>query len=394
QYFRGVYELIGEFFTVNMPLEGYRRPDDMEMLGLASCAEFIYGGCTTIMVIYTYPDGFAGAVEEAGLRALLGADIEEVDLERLRYGEYVYLPEKGQAGFERAVELFEKWQGRDNGRIRTAMTPKAPDMTTGETYKKCKEFAEKHDLLITTHLSQSWREFQQVRRLHGMTPTELMDRLGILGPGFCATHCAFLTEHDTQLIARSGSRIIQCLFAHTPLTRWMDLGIDVCLGTDDYHHDMFQLIRKNIIFQAYRAKLSGGVDEMMAADRKTSRPTYYELLEMATRKGAESLGLSKDLGSLEKGKKADLITINMNNPYLKPSQDPVTSIVLYASPGDVDNVIVDGRFLKRDGRMTTIDLNQALEEAQQKSEEIIGRFFRDNPDQERMWRDRKGQRSR
>ncbi len=93
QYFRGVYELIGDFYKVNLPLEGYRRPEDMEWLGAASCAEFIHSGCTTAMVVYTYPDGFAESVQEAGFRTILGADIEEVDLVKLMDGTYQYLPE-------------------------------------------------------------------------------------------------------------------------------------------------------------------------------------------------------------------------------------------------------------------------------------------------------------
>ena len=76
QYFRGLYELIGEFYDVNLPLEGYRQPQDMEYLGLASCAELIQGGCTTSVILYTYPDGFARAAEQAGIRVLLAADIE------------------------------------------------------------------------------------------------------------------------------------------------------------------------------------------------------------------------------------------------------------------------------------------------------------------------------
>ena len=82
QYFRGIYELIGDFYTVNLPLEMYRQPEDMETLGLASCAEFIYGGSTTSMLIYTYPEGYAKAIEQAGNRTILAADIEHVELNR------------------------------------------------------------------------------------------------------------------------------------------------------------------------------------------------------------------------------------------------------------------------------------------------------------------------
>jgi 5-methylthioadenosine/S-adenosylhomocysteine deaminase len=345
QYFRGVYELIGEFYRVNLPLEGYRSPEDMESLGLASCAEFIYGGCTTAMVIYTYPDGFARAVEQAGNRVILAADIEEVDLDRLGQGAYEYLPEKGEAAFERARALYRNWHGRAGGRITTVMAPKAPDLATAATYLKCKDFADSNGLRMTTHLSQSWREVKQVERLYGKTPPQHLRDLGILDAQLTGAHCTYATELDTQLIARSGMGILHCRSVTNPLLRWLDMGIPVGLGTDDYHHDMLQLLRENLAGQAARARLVEGAEEMLASDRRTARPTFYELLELATRRGAETLGIDGEVGSLEPGKRADIITIDMQNPYLTPTKDPLTSLVLYGSSRDVDTVIVDGRVL-------------------------------------------------
>jgi 5-methylthioadenosine/S-adenosylhomocysteine deaminase len=385
QYVRGVYELIGEFYKVNLPLEGYRRPNDMEYLGLASCAEFIYGGCTTTMVIYTYPDGFARAVEKAGNRCILAADIEEVDLNRLGEGVYEYLPEKGAAAFKRATDLYRDWHGKAGGRITTIVAPKAPDLATAETYLKCKEFAERHGLRMTTHLSQSWREVKQVEKLYGKTPPQHLYDFGILDTQFTGAHCTYATEKDIQLIANSGMGILHCRAVTNPLTRWMDMDIPIGLGTDDYHHDMLQLLRENIAGQGARARLIEGAEEMLASSRNTFRPTFYELIELATRRGAETLGIDGEVGSLEPGKKADIITINMHNPYLTPTKDPLTSIVLYGSPADIDTVIVDGRILKRDGALTSIDMKQALTAAQGRVEEIIGRFFREHPDQREAW---------
>jgi 5-methylthioadenosine/S-adenosylhomocysteine deaminase len=385
QYFRGVYELIGEFYQVNLPLEGYRRPDDMESLGLASCAEFIYGGCTTAMVIYTYPDGFARAVEKAGNRCILAADIEEVDLDRLSEGVYDYLPEKGAAAFKRAVDLYTNWHGKAGGRITTVMAPKAPDLATAETYLKCKEFADKHGLRMTTHLSQSWREVKQVEKLYGKTPPQHLHDLGILNARLTGAHCTYVTQKDIQLIANSGMGILHCRAVTNPLVRWMDMGIPLGLGTDDYHHDMLQLLRQNIAGQEARARLIEGAEEMLASNRTTFRPTFYELIELATRRGAETLGIDGEVGSLEPGKKADIITVNMCNPYLTPTKDPLTSIVLYGSSADIDTVIVDGRILKRDGVLTSIDMRQSLTAAQSKVEEIIGRFFQEHPQQRQVW---------
>ena len=385
QYFRGVYELIGEFYKVNLPLEGYRQAEDMETMGLASCAEFLYGGCTTAMVIYTYPDGFARSAEQAGNRLLLAADIEEVDLARLAEGVYDYLPAKGAAAYQRAVELYENWHGAAGGRITTLMAPKAPDLATPETYRKCHAFARERGLRMTTHLSQSWREVEQVGRLVGKTPPQHLHDLGILDERLTGAHCTYATETDTQLIARSGMGILHCRAVTNPLQRWVDLGIPIGLGTDDYFHDMFQLMRENLAGQAARALLIEGAEEKLAVDRRTFRPTYYDLLEMATRGGAEALGIDGEAGSLEPGKKADLILVDMLSPYLTPTLDPLTSIVLYATPADVDTVLVDGRILKRDGRLTTLDRARVLTEAQARVEEIIARFFHEHPEQRQAW---------
>lgn len=385
QYFRGVYELIGDFYKVNLPLEGYRRPEDMEWLGSASCAEFIYGGCTTSVVIYTYPDGFARSVEEAGNRVILGADIEEVDLDKLKDGVYEYLPEKGEDAFKRAVNLYRNWHGKRGGLFTTIMAPKAADLARPETYIRCKGFAEEHGLKLTTHLSQSWRECQQVKKLYGKTPPEHLHNLGILNERLTGAHCTYATETDTQLIANSGMGVLHCRAVSNPLTRWLDLEVPVGLGTDDYFHDMLQLLRQNVAGQRARARAQGGIMEMLSRSPQTARPSYYEFLELATRKGAEALGIEDKVGSIEAGKRADVIIFDMLNPYLTPTRNPLTSIVLYGTAGDIDTVIVDGKILKRNGVLTTIEMSEALLTAQKRTDEIIKRFFEDHPDQRKNW---------
>jgi 5-methylthioadenosine/S-adenosylhomocysteine deaminase len=385
QYFRGVYELIGDFYNVNLPLEGYRRPEDMKWLGSASCAEFIHGGCTTSMVIYTYPDGFAETVAKAGQRVILGADIEEVDLNRLKEGVYDYIPEKGEAAYKRAVDLHRRWHGKQDGLLTTVMAPKAADLALPETYLKCRDYALEHGLRMTTHLSQSGREYHQVVNLYGKTPPEHLRDLGVLNGNLTGAHCTYATDTDTQLLAQSGMGILHCRSTSNPLTSWIDLGIPVGLGTDDYYHDMFQLLRENIAGQRRRARAVGGQFGLISSNKLTFRPSYFDLLELATRKGAEVLGIDSEVGSIEPGKKADIITVDMNNPYLKPTRDPLTSIVLYGNPSDIDHVIVDGRILKQGGKLTTINVEEALESAQGRTDEIIDRFFEDHPHQRERW---------
>ena len=168
------------------------------------------------MVVYTYPDGFAESVAQAGFRAILGADIEEVDLVKLMDGIYQYLPEKGEAAFKRAEDLHRRWEGEAEGRITTIVAPKAADLTLPETYLKCKDLAETHGLRMTTHLSQSWREVTQVERLYGKTPPQHLKDLGVLDDRLTGAHCTYVTEQDLKLITRAGMGILHCRAVTNP----------------------------------------------------------------------------------------------------------------------------------------------------------------------------------
>jgi 5-methylthioadenosine/S-adenosylhomocysteine deaminase len=386
QYFRGLYELIGEFYDVNLPLEGYRQPQDMDYLGLASCAEFIQGGCTTSVVIYTYPDGFAKAAKQTGIRVMLAADIEEVNLERLRDGVYEYLPQKGAAGLQRAMDLHRDWHGKADGRITTLMMPKAADLTRPETYLKCKDFANQHKLLLSSHVAQSAQELRQVQKLYGKTPPQHLNDLGILDDTFLAAHCAYASDQDLDLIQKTGTRILQCRFLYSPFVRWIDSGIPISLGTDDYFHDMLMMFRELLAGQADRAAHQlESAEQFYAGNRATKRPSFYEMLELATRKGAEVLHMDQEIGSLELGKKADIILIDMLNPFITPTMDPITSIVLYGSSSDIKTVIVDGQILKENGQFTTLNLKETLLTAQHYVQEIRERFFKEHPQQRIRW---------
>ena len=388
QYFRGVYELMGDFFETNLPLEGYRREEHMETLGAASCAELIYGGCTTSMLVYTYPDGWARAVNEAGNRCIIAGDIENVDLEKLRNGVFEYLPEKRDRAIRRATDLYSDWQGKADGRITTAMCPKAPDMAEPEVYYKCKDFADKHHIRMTTHLSQSMREYGQVMKLYGKTPPQHLYDLGVMDSNLSGAHLTYATEKDMQIIQKTGMAILHCHAVENPLNNWIDRGIPVGFGTDDYFHNMNDLLREIRQGQVTRARLVGGAEGMINDSRRTARPTFYELLERATRGGAESLGIDKEVGSLERGKKADVITVNMLTPYLTPTREPLTSVLLYANPSDIDNVVCDGKWLKRDGVMQTVEMKKALITAQKTCDVIIDKFFEEHIDQKKIWQNR------
>lgn len=385
QYFRGVYELMGDFFKTNLPLEGYRRPEQMETLGLASCAEFIYGGCTTSMLVYTYPDGFAKCVEKAGNRCYIAGDIEHVDLEKLKHNVFEYLPDKRDAAVKRAKDLYFKWHGKADNRITTLMCPKAPDMALPDVYEECKEFAKEHNLRMTTHLSQSQREYKQVKKLFGKTPPRHLFDLGVMDEKLSGAHLTYATASDIQLVKKTRMSILHCHSVESPLIDWIDLGIPIGLGTDDYFHNMCDLLRKQRMGQMNLSSKRSGHLNMINSESRTSRPSFYKMLELATIGGARALGMDVEVGSLEINKKADIIIFNLMNPYIIPTRDPITSVFLYGTPGDIDYVICNGGFLKKEGNLITVDLKCSLLNAQKTCDEIIEQFFREHPDQKTIW---------
>ena len=179
--------------------------------------------------------------------------------------------------------------------------------------------------------------------------------------------------------------ILHCHAVENPLNTWIDRGIPVGFGTDDYFHNMNDLLREIRQGQMMRARLVGGADGMINDSRRTTRPSFYDLLERATRGVAEALGIADKVESLEPGMKADIITINILNPYLTQTREPLTSVLLYAHPGDIDNVICDGKWLKKEGDMQTIKIKKALTTAQKTCDTIIDKFFEEHPDQKKIW---------
>ena len=124
---------------------------------------------------------------------------------------------------------------------------------------------------------------------------------------------------------------------------------------------------------------------MINGDKRTARPSFYEMLELSTMGGAKALGVDDKVGSIEVGKKADIIMFNLMNPFITPTRDPVTSVFLYGTPDGIDTVICDGRLLKNEGSLTTINMKAALLSAQNTCDEIIDMFFDEHPDQRDAW---------
>ena len=378
-FVRGVYGVVREgLYQVLFPSKQHLKPEHCYTLGLASCAEAITSGSTTIQETYNYMHHFAKAAKETGIRADLGEQIAEADYQSIKDGVYEYLPEQAKEMVKRAKSLKERWDGAAEGRITVSWAPLAPDMCTPWVYEEVMSHHQPGEK-VSTHVAQSLREMEQVKKLYGMTTVQHLKELGVLGPDLIGAHCIHCDDTDLRGLKASGASILHCprpyLLGGTtaPLAKWEEMGIKVGLGTDNVYHTMWETMRSALYGARVREKLG---DPMS--------PSYYAMLELATIRGAEVMGIANSVGSLEAGKRADIQFIDLYQPHILPTGDITSSLVLYGATVNVDTVIVDGSIVKENGEIITIDVVECLDEAQQVTHEIWENLFHESPELRRL----------
>jgi 5-methylthioadenosine/S-adenosylhomocysteine deaminase len=378
-FVRGMYGVVQQgLYQILFPLKEYLKPEHCYELGLVSCLEALGSGSTFIQETYNYMDQFARAVEETGIRADIGEQVAEADYTAIKDGKYVYKPEQAEEMIGRAIRLKQEWDNAVDGRITVSWAPLAPDMCTPWVYEKILE-NQKPGEKISTHVEQSMREVEQVKKMYGKTSVEHLNDINVLGPDLIGAHCIHNNVKDLRLMKDKGASILHCprpyLLSGTtaPLARWLKMGVKVGLGTDNVYHTMWETMRAAL----YMSRL-------MESRGEPRSPSCYEILELATIKGAEVMGKEETFGSLEINKKADIQLINLNSPHLLPTVDVTSSLVLYASTADVDTVMVDGKIVKKNGVFTNLNAPKIVSTAQNITKEIWNNLFKDRPELKKL----------
>ncbi|MEM3515008.1 MAG: amidohydrolase, partial [Candidatus Hadarchaeum sp.] len=241
-----------------------------------------------------------------------------------------------------------------------------------ECLQKVKELAKEFGVGIHIHLAESSEEVKQTTEKYGKRPVEYLNSIGFLGPEVLAAHCIWVTDKEIKLLKDNGVKPVHNPTSNmkmgsgiAPVPEMLASGIPVALGTDgaasNNSLDMFKEMKLASLLAKAR-RLDPTVLPAMKA------------LEMATINGAAALGLQAELGSLEVGKKADLIIVDLRKPHLSPMHDIVSHLVYSASGSDVDTVIVDGKILMEKGEVLTLDEEKVLELAQRTSDDLVSRL--------------------
>ncbi|HJQ63120.1 MAG TPA: TRZ/ATZ family hydrolase [Burkholderiales bacterium] len=309
---------------------------------LLACAEMVRGGITCFNDMYFFPEAAAEAVLAAGMRAALGMIVFEF---RSPYGNDAadYL--------DKGLRLRDTL--RDEARLSFCIAPHAPFTVSDSTFEKVATYAGELDTPVHIHLHETREEIQGSLSAHGMRPIQRLKGLGLLSPGLIAVHAVHLAGVEIGLLAEHGCHIAHCPSSNlklasgiAPVSRMHAQGINVGLGTDGAASNNRLDIFAEMRLAALLAKGSSGDPTVLPA---------HTVLEMATLNGARALGLEAHIGSLRKGKRADMAAVCFAAPELSPCYDPLSHLIYAAGREHVSHVWVDGEALLDDGALTRLD---------------------------------------
>jgi 5-methylthioadenosine/S-adenosylhomocysteine deaminase len=343
------------------PAEARLTDEDVYFGTMLACAEMIRSGTTCFADMYFFMDATARAVAESGMRASLsvgmGSGAGDVD--------------GGRAKLAGALDFCSRWNGQAGGRITTMLAPHAPYTCSTTFIKDVARAARASGLGIHTHVSETAREVTKIVTEYGKSPVEHFEALGVFDVPTLAAHCVAVSERDIDIMAAHGVRVahnpgsnMKLASGVAPVVDMLAKGIAVGLGTDgaasNNNLDMIEEMRLATLLQ----KVSTGDPTAMPA---------AECLTMATMGGARCLGLEQLIGSLEVGKRADLILVDHSLPHMEPFLAPrATSHMVYASSSsDVSSVIIDGSVVMDERRLTTIDETAILAEARRRAAVLV-----------------------
>jgi 5-methylthioadenosine/S-adenosylhomocysteine deaminase len=302
--------------------------------------EMIRSGTTAYADMYYFEEEIAKATKEAGIRGVLGQTIIRFPVADAR------TPADGLA---RAEIFLREWA--DDELIVPAIAPHAMYTLDTATLKAARAIADRERAPVIIHLAETADEVKMSRERHDATPVQYLESIGFWGPRTLAAHGVWLTPDDIGILARR-----QVGVSHNPESNMklasgtapVGLGTDGAASNNDL--DMFEAMRQAALLH----KLTSGDPRALPA---------AVALRMATRDGARILGLDREIGSLEPGKRADMIVVSMAAARQTPAYDPVSHLVYVTRGDDVRSTIVNGRFVMRDRRVLTIDETAVLEDA-------------------------------
>ena len=360
-------ELLDWLSRVVWPYEAALELEDTAAAARLACVELLTGGTTAILDMGTvrHTDALFEAAQGAGLRATIGKAM--MDDPSCPAG----LREDTRASLDESARLCRDWHGRSGGRLRYAYAPRFVLSCTDDLLRETAAAARAAGVRVHTHASENRREVAEVVARRGADNVVHLHRLGLSGEDVCLAHCVWLTDEERGLLRETGTHLLHCPSSNLKLgsgvaeiPELMAEGVAVSLGADgapcNNNLDGFLEMRLAALLHKPRR----GPRAMPAS----------EVVRMATMGGAHALGLAAEIGSLEPGKKADVIAVDIGGAHVVPTADPYSAVVYACRSTDVTSVVVDGRIVVRDRRLLTLDRPAVLADARERAARLFARL--------------------
>jgi len=333
---------------------------------MLAAIEAIRSGITTMLNFGAAKETTLRVFDEIGMRGIMGITLADkwIPEELIRPTDEV---------LRDVQSIIDKWHNSRNGRLKVMYAPSTPFICTQEFLQKIKEHSEKTGVPITIHTSETRYEVKLIKDETGMRPIEYLDKIGFLGKNVLAVHCVWVNDNEINLLAKHDVKVshnpksnMRLASGIAPIVKMRQKGITIGLATDgaasNDNLDMIETMRA----AAFLAKVS---------TLRAGSLVGKDVLEMATIEGARAVFMENEIGSLEPGKKADVILIDLRKPHLQPVCNVINTIVYVASACDVNTVIIDGKIIMKDRKILTVDENRILETVKEKFEPALKEIY-------------------
>jgi 5-methylthioadenosine/S-adenosylhomocysteine deaminase len=350
------------------PMEAAHTPQTLRASVRLAAAELLLSGTTSVLTMETVHDTDVvfDTLTETGLRASVGKCMMDASNEvppRLQ--------EETRRSIDESLALKKRWDGAAGGRLHAVFAPRFAVSCSRELLESVADLSNRERTIVHTHASESRDEIEEVRRLSGgFSNLEYLADTGLATSRLCAAHCVGVTDREQNLLAERNVKVLHCPGSNlklgsglAPIAEMRSRGISVSLGADgaacNNRLDMFEEIRLATMIQAVR----------QAPGALTARDAVW----MATREGARALGLDNEIGSIEPGKRADLILVDRDRPHLAPDRDVWSTLAFAATGRDVRMTMVDGEVLVDNFELTQLDRSAITAEARRAAAMLYAR---------------------
>ncbi|MCK5403410.1 amidohydrolase, partial [Candidatus Bathyarchaeota archaeon] len=351
-------ELLCEFFY---PLAKKMSPEDVFAEASIAYVDSIKSGTTCVNDIYWRIGALADAANETGLRAVICSEaLDKVESENIEDNEKGFLEKNNLA----------------NGRIKIWFGIEWLPVCSNEMVMKVRELANKYKTGIHVHLNESMWEVEKCKKMFGKRPIEQAYDLGVLGEDCVAAHCVWVSDREMRILKDTNTHVV-----HNPVSNlilangfaripeMLSTGINVGLGTDapNNNSDMFETMKLASIMQkGYKLDIT--------------QMSYDTVIEMATINGAKALGMEKEIGSIEIGKKADMILVNLRSTKFEPIvlgqfSNIIPNMVYSAHGENVDTSIIDGKIVMQNRELKTVDEEKVIDNAKKTMNSVVNKIF-------------------